>query len=167
MILPSRKEPKLTSIMNKSDHILLLMHLNYSFFFFLMFWFSSTERPPDREDEMCHSLFILISFKVPVRALSCLHMPRLLHLHWRTYVPSPHLQSLSLEELYFHKYFLKAFGKFWLFDQIIVMLVYICKLYNLETNQQGLRKNIFQEIWKVLLKAMRTWKSLKYSFLLQ
>jgi len=60
-----------------------------------MFWFLSTKRPPNWKDGMCHFLFIVIFFKVPIRALYYLHMPRFLHLHWRTYAPSPRFQSLG------------------------------------------------------------------------
>jgi hypothetical protein len=45
-----------------------------------MFWFLSTKRPFDRKDAMCHSLFIFIFFIVLIKTLSCLLMPRHLHL---------------------------------------------------------------------------------------
>jgi hypothetical protein len=71
------------------------------------------------------------------------------------------------KELYTYKYFQEAFSGFWLFDQTIIQLICICSFYNLETNQQGVKNNIFQTIFKTLLRIMRTWKNLKCTFLLQ
>ncbi len=64
--------------------------------------------------------------------------------------------AFLFEELYFSKYVLEAFNRFWFFNRTTILLIYICKLYNLETNQQDVRKNIFQAIWKVLFIVMRT-----------
>jgi hypothetical protein len=54
-----------------------------------MFWFFFLKGHQIEKDRMCHFLFILIPFKVPIRVLSYFHMPMLLHLHWWTYVPFP------------------------------------------------------------------------------
>jgi hypothetical protein len=100
------------------------------FQFLLMFWLLSIERLAGQENNMHHLLLILISFRILVRALSCLHMPRLLQLHWWTYAPSPHLQSLGHVTILVLKYSLmmkrnklmfRTFLEFFAFDCIALV----------------------------------------------
>ncbi len=91
-----------------------------------MFWFLSIERPPDWKNKMCHYLFFLISFRVPIKALSYFHMSRFMHLRWQTYAPSPHLQSLEFVTILVLRYSLMMRWKKLMFKIFWTLFAFDC-----------------------------------------